>query len=76
MRNRSLSWSFLAAAVSIVVGTTVGSLAGYFGGWLDNGLMRVTDAMLSIPTLFFLIVLSVTLGPSVRTSGPSRAADA
>ena len=63
----SLSIGFLAVAVSIVVGTTVGSLAGYFGGWLDNGLMRVTDAMLSIPTLFFLIVLSVTLGPSVRT---------
>jgi peptide/nickel transport system permease protein len=63
----SLSIGFLAALVAIVVGTTVGSLAGYFGGWLDNGLMRVTDAMLSIPTLFFLIVLSVTLGPSVRT---------
>ena len=53
--------------MAIVVGTSVGSLAGYFGGWLDNGLMRATDAMLSIPTLFFLIVLSVTLGPSVRT---------
>ena len=63
----SLSIGFLAAAMAIVVGTSVGSLAGYFGGWLDNVLMRVTDAMLSIPTLFFLIVLSVTLGPSVRT---------
>ncbi|MGH2618772.1 MAG: ABC transporter permease, partial [Thermomicrobiales bacterium] len=63
----SLSIGFLAATVAILVGTAVGSAAGYFGGRLDNVLMRVTDAMLSIPALFFLIVLSVTLGPSVRT---------
>jgi peptide/nickel transport system permease protein len=63
----SLSIGFLAVAVSIVVGTTLGALAGYFGGWVDTILMRVTDVILSIPALFFLIVLSVTLGPSVRT---------
>ncbi|MBL8129262.1 MAG: ABC transporter permease [Chloroflexia bacterium] len=63
----SLSIGFLAVAVAIVVGTTFGALAGYFGGWVDTVLMRVTDAILSIPALFFLIVLSVTLGPSVRT---------
>ncbi len=63
----SLSIGFMAVAVAIVVGTSVGALAGFFGGWLDNLLMRVTDAILSIPALFFLIVLSVTLGPSVRT---------
>lgn len=63
----SLSIGFLAVAVAILVGTTLGALAGYFGGWVDATLMRVTDAILSIPALFFLIVLSVTLGPSVRT---------
>jgi peptide/nickel transport system permease protein len=63
----SLSIGFLAVAVAIVVGTSIGALAGYFGGWFDNALMRATDAILSIPALFFLIVLSVTLGPSVRT---------
>ena len=63
----SLSIGFLAVAVAIVVGTTLGALSGYFGGWIDTVLMRVTDAILSIPALFFLIVLSVTLGPSVRT---------
>ncbi len=63
----SLSIGFLAVAVAIMVGTSVGALAGYFGGWFDNVLMRGTDAILSIPALFFLIVLSVTLGPSVRT---------
>jgi peptide/nickel transport system permease protein len=63
----SLSIGFLAVVVSIIVGTSVGALAGFFGGWFDNVLMRLTDTMLSIPALFFLIVLSVTLGPSVRT---------
>lgn len=63
----SLSIGFLAVVVAIFVGATVGALAGYFGGWIDNVLMRCTDAILSIPALFFLIVLSVTLGPSVRT---------
>jgi ABC-type dipeptide/oligopeptide/nickel transport system permease subunit len=63
----SLSIGFMAVAMAIVVGTTLGALAGYFGGWVDTVIMRVTDAILSIPALFFLIVLSVTLGPSVRT---------
>jgi peptide/nickel transport system permease protein len=63
----SLSIGFLAVAVAVVVGTTLGAMAGYFGGWVDTILMRLTDAILSIPALFFLIVLSVTLGPSVRT---------
>jgi peptide/nickel transport system permease protein len=63
----SLAIGFLAVAVAIVVGTSLGALAGYFGGWVDTVLMRLTDAILSIPALFFLIVLSVTLGPSVRT---------
>lgn len=63
----SLSIGFMAVAVAVIVGTTLGAMAGYFGGWVDAVLMRVTDAILSIPALFFLIVLSVTLGPSVRT---------
>ena len=63
----SLTIGFLSVLVSITVGTTLGSVAGYFGGKVDNLIMRVTDTMLSIPALFFLIVLSVSLGPSVRT---------
>jgi peptide/nickel transport system permease protein len=63
----SLTIGFLAIVVAVVVGTTLGAVAGYLGGAVDNLVMRLTDAMLSIPSLFFLIVLSVTLGPSVRT---------
>jgi peptide/nickel transport system permease protein len=63
----SLSIGILAALVSVCLGTALGAAAGYYGGWTGDTLMRVTDAMLSVPVLFFVIVLSVLLGPSPRT---------
>lgn len=57
----SLRIGILAAAISMVIGVTVGTVAGYNSGWIDNLLMRVTDALLSIPTLFILIALSRVL---------------
>jgi peptide/nickel transport system permease protein len=63
----SLAIGFLAAAVSVTVGTTIGAVAGYYGGWVDSLLMRFTDAMLSVPILFILIALTVFFGPSVPT---------
>jgi peptide/nickel transport system permease protein len=44
--------------VAITIGVTVGMLAGYFGGWIDNVMMRITDGILSVPLLLMLIVLS------------------
>jgi peptide/nickel transport system permease protein len=63
----SLTIGFLAAAVSVTVGTALGAAAGYYGGWIDSLLMRFTDAMLSVPILFILIALAVFFGPSVGT---------
>jgi peptide/nickel transport system permease protein len=63
----SLTVGVLAMLVSIGLGVSAGALAGYFGGWVDTALMRLTDALLSIPVLFLLIALAVVLGPSVRT---------
>jgi peptide/nickel transport system permease protein len=63
----SLTVGVLAMLVSIGLGVSVGALAGYFRGWVDTVLMRLTDALLSIPVLFLLIALAVVLGPSVRT---------
>jgi peptide/nickel transport system permease protein len=57
----SLTVGFLATLVSLIIGVFVGGLAGYFGGMLDNALMRVTDLFLSFPTLFVLILLSALL---------------
>jgi peptide/nickel transport system permease protein len=53
------------ALSAVVIGALVGSLAGYYGGWIDNVLMRVTDLFLSIPFLVVLILFSKILGGSV-----------
>lgn len=46
--------------VAIILGTTIGALAGFYGGWIDNVLMRVTDVFLSVPTYLLLFVLSAS----------------
>ena len=46
--------------VAIFVGVTIGALAGYYGGWVDNLMMRFTDVFLSVPLLVILSVLSAT----------------
>ncbi len=59
---------FVGAAVALfatLIGTTVGALAGFYGGKLDNFLMRLTDLFLSIPSLVVLIMASTILGGSV-----------
>jgi peptide/nickel transport system permease protein len=61
----SLRIGFLAALLSVTIGIAVGAVAGYNLGWIDNGLMRFTDALLSIPTLFILIVLTQVIGQSI-----------
>lgn len=57
----SLLVGALAMSLSVVIGTIVGGTAGYFRGWLDSTLMRLTDLFLSLPSLFVLIVLSTLL---------------
>lgn len=63
----SLTVGFLTAALSLVVGGTVGMVAGYLGGWLDNLLMRLVDIILSIPAIFLFILLSTLLRPNAVT---------
>jgi peptide/nickel transport system permease protein len=52
---------FLVVIITMVIGIPIGAIAGYFGGWLDNLLMRITDAMLALPALLVLILLSAIL---------------
>ncbi len=51
-----------ASIVAATVGSIVGGVAGYFGGWIDNILMRIVDVMLSLPLLFVILVVSKFLG--------------
>ena len=63
----SLAVGFLAMVMAVTIGVTLGSLAGYVGGWVDHITMRFTDLMLSIPTFFLIIAVSVVFGPSFKT---------
>lgn len=63
----SLFVGIIAVFISVVLGTLIGGIAGYFGGWLDVILMRFTEAMLSIPQLFLLIVLGKFIGRDIET---------
>jgi peptide/nickel transport system permease protein len=62
----SLIVGITAVMISVVVGTMVGGLAGFFGGWVDAILMRFTESMLSIPQLFLLIVLGKFIGRNIE----------
>ncbi|HEX9990435.1 MAG TPA: ABC transporter permease [Chloroflexia bacterium] len=54
----SLLVAFCAAAIVVLIGTVVGSIAGFYGGWIDTILMRVTDFMLALPLLpMFVLVI-------------------
>ncbi len=57
----SLLIGVAATAVSLLIGTVIGAIAGYFGGFVDNLLMRVVDIFLSFPSLFILIVLATVI---------------
>jgi len=56
-----------ATLITVVIGTSFGLAAGYYGGWRESGLMRITDWFLVIPFLPLAIVLSVILTPSLTT---------
>jgi peptide/nickel transport system permease protein len=57
----SLAVGLSATLLSLLVGIFIGSISGFFGGWLDNVLMRVTDAFLGFPSVFVLILLASLL---------------
>lgn len=57
----SLSVGLLVVVITLSIGVTVGAVAGYAGGLVDNILMRITDAVLTLPSLLVLILLSAIL---------------
>src|SRR5688572_12065881 len=63
----SLVVGVLSVLISVGLGTVIGGIAAYYGGWVDSLLMRFTEAMLSIPSLFLLIVLGKFLGRDIQT---------
>ncbi len=61
----SLSVAFLSMMVAFCVGVVVGSLAGFYGGWVDNLLMRLTDFMFTFPPIVLAMIAVSVLGQSL-----------
>jgi oligopeptide transport system permease protein len=57
----SLVVGLVATLVSLAIGVTYGAVAGYFGGWLDNAMMRIVDVLYSIPFIFVVIFVITIL---------------
>ena len=51
-----------AVVFQLLIGVTVGAIAGYFGGWVDNLLMRITDMFMAVPAFMLLLILAGILG--------------
>lgn len=60
----SLSVGLFATAISLAIGIVFGALAGYFGGWIDQALMRVTELFQATPMFLFIVALVALLQPS------------
>lgn len=63
----SLGIAFAAAAISMLVGVIVGAIAGYFGGWIDDVIMWFINTVISVPTIYLLIIVSAIFKPSPTT---------
>lgn len=64
----SISTALIAVGVALVIGIPLGAIAGTFGGWVDNVIMRITDVFLSFPPLLLAIALVTLLGPGLTNA--------
>jgi peptide/nickel transport system permease protein len=61
----SLKVGFVATGIAILIGTVLGSVAGYYGRWVDGVIMRFVDIMLCFPTFFLILAVIALLEPSI-----------
>lgn len=64
----SLSVSIASVFVAMMIGATLGMVAGFMGGWTDELIMRIIDAMLALPFLVLAIALAAILGPTLQNT--------
>ncbi len=64
----SLAVGFVAVAIIMTIGTTLGAISGYFGGWIDSVIMRFTDILLSIPQILLLISAAALFNAGIATT--------
>lgn len=61
----SLVVAFLALVFSVIIAIIVGTIAGYYGGWVEMIIMRLTDVIQSVPPILFAVVVSAALGGGI-----------
>ena len=66
--TNSLSIAFVSVALASVVGATLGTLAGYFGGRTDNTIMRIMDLFFAFPAILLALAIIAALGPGFRNT--------
>lgn len=63
----TLAVGVVAAVLSVFIGVVVGAVSGYYGGWVDEVLMRITEFFQVLPSLLFVMVLVTLLSPTLTT---------
>ncbi len=64
----SVQVGVIAVSIALVVGTAIGLLVGYFGGFIDNAVMRIMDVVLAFPEILLAIAIVAILGPSLNNT--------
>jgi peptide/nickel transport system permease protein len=64
----SLSIGIFSAALSLVLGILVGALSGFYGGWIDAILQRITDMFMTFPSIVLMMTAAVFIGPGVTNT--------
>lgn len=61
----SIAVGVVAVSIYTIIGVTLGGISGYFGGWVDNVIMRFTDVMMCFPTFLLIVTAVAVLSPSI-----------
>ena len=64
----SLSIGLVGIVLTFPLGMLVGGISGYFGGWIDSGLMRVVEVLMTIPSIYLLVALAAVLPPGLSST--------
>ncbi|MBW4640622.1 MAG: ABC transporter permease [Gloeocapsa sp. UFS-A4-WI-NPMV-4B04] len=64
----SLSIGLVGIAITFPLGMIIGGISGYFGGWIDSGLMRLVEVLMTIPNIYLLVALAAVLPPGLTST--------
>ena len=65
----SLTVGLVASAIILLIGSLYGSIAGFFGGWVDMIMMRIVDMIYTVPDILIIVLLSVAFDQPLKALG-------